>query len=595
MTNLPSQEYWKKRSLRTLLENEKTAEEYNQELLQAYNSVADNISKELEAFYGKYAEDNKISLAQTRRRLSSRELGDYNRRVKKYLSEVKKLGDNVMSAEYKKNLEAMSGRAYVSRMEELMTNIRHEIEMVSAKNNIDLGTTLESAYEDGFYRTVFDIQKRSGMGVSFTTPGKVQLQRAVRTRWNGRNYSDSIWQNKNKLIAELETIIPQEFVRGRGLSEVSRELAGRVGVSYRNARRLVRTEMNYVSNKGTLDAYKETGVVDEYIFLATLDSRTSVICATMDGKKVELKEGVQGVTIPPLHPNCRSTTIPYFKDDEFNDRVARNAEGKSVKLGENMTFYEWAEKFGSSEFKEKVKRQRNKYLGIDTTQKVDMAEPFNKSMYSEFTKDETTLSVKTTTNWLEGEGKDLMDYVVKYTGSGYLWANRWYRENKNRELDDYEQEFIDRLNEVLDKAPSALNKDAILYRATGYSSMKEILSEDEMNYIYSLVNDNLTNDRVKKLEGKLKQKLLGVELKEKAFMSTATKKGAFGKSKPIQFTIYASEGSASAVHISGVSLFKNEAEVLFPPGTKAKIRGLHRDSMGASYGNCLRLEVEVLE
>ena len=59
-------------------------------------------------------------------------------------------------------------------MDELVTNIRHNIETLSTGYNIGLGNTLKDAYEDGYFRTMFDAQKRAGVGVSFTTPGGKQ-------------------------------------------------------------------------------------------------------------------------------------------------------------------------------------------------------------------------------------------------------------------------------------------------------------------------------------------------------------------------------------------------------------------------------------
>ena len=214
---------------------------------------------------------------------------------------------------------------------------------------------------------MFDIQKQAGFGISFTTPGGKQLEMAIRERWVGQNYSDRIWADKNKLIIQLEQMLSQEFVRGRGPREVAKDFSDKMQTSYYNAQRLIRTELNYISNKGSMKAYKESGVVDRYQYLATLDSRTSDICRELDGKIFELKEAKVGVNLPPLHPHCRSTTIPYFEDNEIEDRVARDEDGKgkSYKLGKDVTFFEWVEQYGSPEFKKRVQEQRKRFLDMD--------------------------------------------------------------------------------------------------------------------------------------------------------------------------------------------------------------------------------------
>jgi SPP1 gp7 family putative phage head morphogenesis protein len=371
MIKVPNKEYWIKRSELTLIQNEKSALQYEKDLKKAYQATIKQITKEIEAFYGRYAKENQITLLEARKRLTPKELLDFNQHAKIYLDEVERLGDKAFTAEYKAYLKELSGRAYVSRIEELITNIRHNIETLSTGYNIGLGQILTGAYQDGFYRTMFDIQKQAGFGVSFTTPGGKQLEMAIRERWAGQNYSDRIWTNKNKLIIQLEQMLSQEFVRGRGPREVAKDFSDKMQTSYHNAQRLIRTELNYISNKGTMKAYEESEVVDRYQYLATLDSRTSDICREMDGKVFTTKEGQIGVNIPPLHPHCRSTTIPYFEDDEISeyieDRVARREDGtgKSYKLGKNVTFFEWVEQYGSPEFKKRVQEQRKRFLDMD--------------------------------------------------------------------------------------------------------------------------------------------------------------------------------------------------------------------------------------
>lgn len=371
MIKVPNKEYWIKRSELTLISNEKSALQYEQELKKAYLEAIQKITKEIEAFYGRYAKDNQISLLETRKRLRPDELLNFNKQAKLYLAEVERLGDKAFTAEYKDYLKELSGKAYISRLEELTANIRHNMEILATGYNEGLGQELKNAYEDSFYRTIFDAQKQAGFGVSFTTPGGKQLETAIRERWMGQNYSERIWADKNRMLMNLEQTLAQEFVRGRNPRQVSREYAKKMNTSYHNAQRLIRTELNYISNKGTMKAYEESGVVDSFQYLSTLDHRTSDICREMDGKVFTTKEGQTGVNIPPLHPYCRSTTIPYFPDDEISDliedRIARSddGQGKSYKLGEDVTFFDWVDKYGSPSFKKRVEAQRKRFLDTD--------------------------------------------------------------------------------------------------------------------------------------------------------------------------------------------------------------------------------------
>ena len=67
----------------------------------------------------------------------------------------------------------------------------------------------------------------------------------------------------------------------------------------------------------------------------------------MDGKVLPLSEFKPGITAPPLHCHCRSTTCPYF-DDEFTENETRAARdpktGKSVQVDSKLSYEEWKKK-----------------------------------------------------------------------------------------------------------------------------------------------------------------------------------------------------------------------------------------------------------
>lgn len=361
MPSVPSQEYWIKRAEDVLVAGEKSELQYEKELTAAYKTTLQEIRKEINAFYTKYAEEQEISLATARKRLSPSQLKDFQTMHNKYLAEAEKYG---LDPAYQKYLRNLSGKAYISRLQELSSNIRHQVELLAGRNKNAVETVLQDGFEDSFYRTLFNVQKQAKIGVSFTQPGKEQLEAAVKEKWLESNYSDRIWADKNRLVSQLNQIIPREFVRGRGPVAMGRELAQKMNTSYNNAVRLARTEMNHISNKGTMEAYKKSKVVSEYEYVATLDSRTSDICASMDGKIFKLSEAQSGINMPPLHPHCRSTTIPHFPKDEIGaniiDRIARDENDKSYFVGEDVTYKEWTEKYASASYAKKVLEQEKK-------------------------------------------------------------------------------------------------------------------------------------------------------------------------------------------------------------------------------------------
>lgn len=75
--------------------------------------------------------------------------------------------------------------------------------------------------------------------------------------------------------------------------------------------RTVRTVRSHVANQAYLSSFNQIGF--EYVKLvATLDGRTSKLCASLDGSVWEINDPAKRV--PPLHPHCRSILVPVEKD-----------------------------------------------------------------------------------------------------------------------------------------------------------------------------------------------------------------------------------------------------------------------------------------
>ncbi|WP_151749050.1 minor capsid protein [Acinetobacter oleivorans] len=75
--------------------------------------------------------------------------------------------------------------------------------------------------------------------------------------------------------------------------------------------RTVRTVRSHVANQAYLSSFNQIGF--EYVKLvATLDGRTSKLCASLDGTVWKIDDSAKRV--PPLHPHCRSILVPVEKD-----------------------------------------------------------------------------------------------------------------------------------------------------------------------------------------------------------------------------------------------------------------------------------------
>jgi len=339
----PVASYWENRSITTLVSSEKMGLISEKNIMVAYDLALSNIQKELQSFYGRYAKENKISYSDALQKLTTGERVSFNKALDRYLKEVKKFG---LDRDYANYLNYLSGKAYVTRLQELETNVMREVEILKRDKETIMTNTLSAVYSEAYYRTSYNISDSIGVGINFTTLNKTAVDKAVNEKWLESNYSDRIWTDKSKLILTLKQLIPQAFINGYHSSKLVPQVIKALGVSKSAASRLLRTEINHISNKATMQSYEDSKVVEQYRYLATLDMRTSEICRQMDGKVFDIKDAQVGINQPPLHPHCRSTTIPYFADNALPTRVARDLSGKGYYLPKDMNYTEWKSTFG---------------------------------------------------------------------------------------------------------------------------------------------------------------------------------------------------------------------------------------------------------
>lgn len=94
----------------------------------------------------------------------------------------------------------------------------------------------------------------------------------------------------------------------------------------RHVRTITRTATNHVANHAREETYQANAdIIKQVKFVATLDSRTSDICQSLDGQVFPIGEGER----PPMHHQCRSTTVPITKS--WKELGIKNA--KDVRLG----------------------------------------------------------------------------------------------------------------------------------------------------------------------------------------------------------------------------------------------------------------------
>jgi len=108
----------------------------------------------------------------------------------------------------------------------------------------------------------------------------------------------------------ISRVVSDGLVNGRSVQGIAREARTVLGTTQRHAETIVRTSVNHVSSHARDEAYKANDdIVQGVQYVAMLDARTTDICMSLDGQVFKVNEGPR----PPMHHQCRSTTVPILK------------------------------------------------------------------------------------------------------------------------------------------------------------------------------------------------------------------------------------------------------------------------------------------
>ena len=134
-----------------------------------------------------------------------------------------------------------------------------------------------------------------------------------------------------------------QFGRNQEMTARAQALAGGSGIKLANnqVQTIVRTSVNQVQNAVNQATYSANqNVTKKYEYVATLDSRTTTLCASLDGQKFKYGEGPE----PPQHFNCRSTTVPVIADDELRRMFPDTRPSQIGRVSQDESYPDWLKK-----------------------------------------------------------------------------------------------------------------------------------------------------------------------------------------------------------------------------------------------------------
>lgn len=313
-------EYWKQRAISLEDSAARMGAMTDAKIQKLFRSTFKELDESIQAYYKKYG---KIGDTPTFKTLPD--------------------GSKVISGTDKRLL--VSGKdSYVrlgsgTRLSKLQSDLKNTLKNLAADQNNQMISGLSDVCEQAYLQSTFNLYQGLGVGKSFSLLPESTVRTLIANEVNGKNFSQRVWANNDKLADNVNMLLKNGIVQGLSNVEMTKRLAASMDSGYKVASTLIRTEVTNTLNQATLQSYHDSGVVSRYEYLATLDSRTSSVCRELDGEKFPLEEAATGLNYPPMHPRCRSTTIPWFDDsDQEITRVARDGTGNTVVVPSNMTY-----------------------------------------------------------------------------------------------------------------------------------------------------------------------------------------------------------------------------------------------------------------
>ncbi|HAT4103710.1 TPA: hypothetical protein I9Z31_001113 [Clostridium perfringens] len=492
---------WEQRSNSRMESYHKNSDETIFKINKAYDKAIADINSDINKIFNKYAIEYGLNKTEARQLLNSY---IHAKELKSIRDKIKYIQDEDLKKYLMAQLNYSPYKARITRLEALKESIYINIKLLS-QEELKLSTSdYIDNMKEAYYRNIFDIQKGIGLGFTFSEMPIDFIEEVLRNKWNGKNYSQRIWNNSDVLADRLEEVIISGLMSGKSSKRMAKELDDLSSYGKFASERLIRTETTYVTNMAEIESYKECDI-KRCVFLATLDLRTSKICRSMDGKVLIVGKAKPGVNLPPLHPFCRSTTIAYLGKGtlETLQRRARDpVTGKNYIIN-NMNYNQWYDKFvvkkyGQDKTETLEKMIKNKdsdkkqYAKYKASLSDLLPKNFNNFQKLKYNSPDIWSKIKDVYNgnYSESEFADIKSFFNKFLGSN----------NMNINIKQLPRKHYKNIMEYIDNSPDEVKK--LVYENINEINFKDINFKDgaaryspKEKGIYLDINTDFSNKR----------------------------------------------------------------------------------------------------
>lgn len=511
-----SAEYWRQREAENLKKYLLSEEEYVKRVHEILDYTADQIQREINGFYSKYADKEGISIAEAKRRIKEADVEGFARKAKRYVKEKN------FSKQANDEMRLYNATMKINRLELLKANIG--LELVAGFDELQ-------KYDEEILteRTREELERQAGILGNTVQNNEKMVSSIVNASFHHATYSDRIWMYQAMMKTELDKLLRQGLIQGKNPRQLASHLQKLFGVSKYNAERLMRTELARVQIDAQKQSYERNNF-EQYTFLAL--GTACEACLVLDGKHFNVKDMMPGENAPPIHPNCRCSTSAYVDESSYNEWLDTYQE-------HGMSFEEYSR--WVREQNDEIKNRNYKTLSLEEFKK----------MHHTVSKEERKILYGRT-------------HFSGYINSSHAkFLNKDLRNGKT--LSAQYQEISDTLSEVIKR--NVIPQDIVVTRFVSIDALEAITgckypktlgllaTKDDIEAYWKSIES--IPDRIKK----------GHKYEEKGFLSVS---GVVDKNvmqeKGIRLNIKVPKGSKGYITTN-----YKESEIIFDKGSKIEI------------------------
>ena len=280
-----------------------------------YQQHANNIQKEIDSFWQRYADKEGITKLEAKQRADSLDMVNVGFKAKQLVeraNRLRKRGQKVTSKDFTKAendlMRLYNLKMKTSRLEVLQANIKlHQYDLALSEFEIIDKHLVESIRRENIFSAGV-----LNMTLGSFEASKISADSIVYANFNNATWSSRVWERQNELRNIVKKGVADTVLRGKGTNVLINNLKKEFDVSYGYARRLAVTESARVYSEAQKSNY-EANDVEEFEVMTEL--KACHICQPFNGKIFKVSELVPALNAPPFHPNCRCTTVPHFRKD----------------------------------------------------------------------------------------------------------------------------------------------------------------------------------------------------------------------------------------------------------------------------------------